>query len=95
MNRHYFTKLSGAGNDFILFDKKINPELHLTAEIIARICERRKGIGADGVLVFSDSEDMTFSTEYYNADGTTGSLCANGARSAILYGLESLSLIHI
>ena len=89
MKHIYFTKLSGAGNDFILFDKKINPELELTSEVIAKLCKRRTGIGADGVLLISDLEGYAFEMKYFNADGSTGSLCANGARCAIRYGNAS------
>ncbi len=85
----YFTKLSGAGNDFILFDQKINPDIELSPRLIAKLCERRTGIGADGVLLFSDSKDYPFEMSYYNSDGSTGSLCANGARCAILYANKS------
>lgn len=86
MKAFSFTKLSGAGNDFILFDRKLNPELRLSAEIIKNICERRKGIGADGVLVISDVDDYAFDMKYFNADGSSGVLCANGARCALKYG---------
>ena len=85
----YFTKLSGAGNDFILFDKKINPGIELSPQIIDKLCKRRTGIGADGILLISDSNDYPFEMRYYNADGSTGSLCGNGARCAIYYGHES------
>lgn len=86
MKAFSFTKLSGAGNDFILFDKKLNPELRLSAEIIQKICERRKSIGADGVLVISDLQNYAFDMKYFNADGSSGVLCANGARCALRYG---------
>lgn len=86
MKHLYFTKLSGAGNDFILFDKKINPEIELTPQIIDKLCKRRTGIGADGVLLISDLEGYAFEMKYFNADGSTGSLCANGTRCAIRYG---------
>ena len=89
MNHLYFTKLSGAGNDFILFDRKINRELELSTQLINKWCNRRTGIGADGVLLISDSDKYSFKMEYYNADGSTGSLCANGARCAIYYGYLS------
>jgi diaminopimelate epimerase len=89
MKSFSFTKMSGAGNDFILFDKKINPEIELTTQNIKNACERRTGIGADGVLLISDLKDFAFEMQYFNADGSTGSLCANGARCAIKYGNES------
>ena len=81
--------MHGAGNDFILFDKKINPDLELMPDIIAELCRRHTGIGADGVLLISDSTDTAFDMRYFNADGSTGSLCANGARCAIQYGYLS------
>lgn len=89
MKQFNFTKLSGAGNDFVLFDRKQNPELDLSAHSIKKICERRSGVGADGILVISDLDGCAFEMNYYNADGTTGSLCANGARCALLYGKVS------
>lgn len=84
-----FTKLSGAGNDFVLFDRKLNPDLVLSEEKIKKICDRRFGVGADGVLVISDLDGYAFDMKYYNADGSTGSLCANGARCALKYGSVS------
>ena len=89
MTRLFFTKLSGAGNDFILFDKKMNPDLELNSQLIAKICSRRTGIGADGVLVISNDDRTAFRMDYFNADGTSGSLCANGARCALKYAMES------
>ena len=85
MKRLFFTKLSGAGNDFVLFDKNHNPEFELNTQFIAKVCNRRTGIGADGVIVISNREQTAFEMQYFNADGTTGSLCANGARSALRY----------
>ncbi len=84
-----FTKLSGAGNDFVLIDRKLNPEFNLSLEFIKKICDRRKGIGADGVLLISDLSSYAFDMKYFNADGSTGSLCANGARCALKYGFVS------
>lgn len=84
-----FTKLSGAGNDFVLFDRKLNPDLVLSEENIKKICDRRFGVGADGVLVISDIKGYAFDMKYFNADGSTGSLCANGARCALKYGSVS------
>ena len=81
-----FTKLSGAGNDFILFDNKINPEFGLSSDKIREICDRRNGIGADGVIIISDLPGYSFDMKYFNADGSSGSLCGNGARCAIKYG---------
>ena len=80
-----FTKMSGAGNDFILFDKRNYPALKLNAEVIQKLCNRRNGIGADGVITISDNGKYDFLMEYFNADGSTGSLCGNGSRCAIKF----------
>lgn len=85
MNEIYFYKLTGAGNDFVFIDKNQNPEIHLSASQIKKICDRRFGIGADGVIFIKDIEHYDFEMLYYNADGSTGSLCANGARCAIWF----------
>ncbi|VAX26667.1 Diaminopimelate epimerase [hydrothermal vent metagenome] len=80
-----FTKLTGAGNDFILIDKKLNPNLEIAPNLIENLCDRRFGIGADGMLVIADDDDLDFEMEYYNSDGSTGMLCGNGARCIIKY----------
>lgn len=89
MEKYFFTKMSGAGNDFILFDSKINPKLELKPEKIAQICNRRTGIGADGVLVLDPANGVAFGMKYFNADGSSGSLCANGSRCSLLYAAET------
>lgn len=89
MREYLFTKLSGAGNDFILFDRKLNDVVDLSPGKIKQVCDRRYGIGADGVLVISDEEEHDFVMEYFNADGSAGSLCGNGARCIIKYAADS------
>ena len=89
MNKIAFSKYSGAGNDFVLIDKKLNPGFEIKPETIIKLCDRRTGIGADGVLLISDSELNNFVMEYYNADSTTGTLCGNGARCALNYAKAS------
>ncbi len=80
-----FVKMSGAGNDFILFDKKNYPALKLNSDVIQKLCDRRNGIGADGIITISDNGKYDFLMEYFNADGSTGSLCGNGSRCAIKF----------
>jgi diaminopimelate epimerase len=89
MKKFYFIKMSGAGNDFILFDRNTNPALNLSEQSIKKLCSRRNGIGADGVILISDSREHDFDMNYYNADGSEGSLCGNGARCAIKFALKS------
>jgi diaminopimelate epimerase len=85
MKKISFFKMSGAGNDFILVDKNVNPGFIPDQVIIQKICNRRYGIGADGVITVSNSSSYDFEMQYFNADGSTGSLCGNGARCAIKF----------
>jgi len=87
MIKYKFTKIAGAGNDFILFDKKVNPDLELDAAAIKKLCARHTGIGADGLLIISDEDSYNFGAQYFEADGSTGNLCANGARCVVKYAL--------
>ncbi|MCH7963145.1 MAG: diaminopimelate epimerase [Bacteroidetes bacterium] len=84
-----FVKMSGAGNDFIIIDKAQNPEIVLTINVISRLCSRRNGIGADGIIIISDREKFDFSMDYFNADGSTGTLCGNGARCSIKFAVDT------
>ncbi len=85
MEKVFFYKMSGAGNDFILIDKNSNPDFTLNSKSIKKLCDRRNGIGADGVITIADSSTYDFEMQYFNADGSTGSLCGNGARCAIKF----------
>ncbi len=85
MKKLVFAKMSGAGNDFIVFDKQVNQGLILNSEAIRKLCDRRNGIGADGIITIGDSDKYDFTMEYFNSDGSTGSLCGNGARCAIKF----------
>jgi diaminopimelate epimerase len=88
-----FTKMSGAGNDFVLVDNRrlvLKDDLPAFARVIA---ERRTGIGADGVLILEKSSKADFLMKYYNSDGSYGGFCGNGgrcvARYAFLSGISS------
>ena len=75
-----FTKMNGAGNDFVLLDNRAG-DLTLTREQIARLCDRHRGVGADGVLVLErPTNGADFRMRYYNADGGEAEMCGNGAR---------------
>ena len=85
MNEINFTKLTGAGNDFILIDKNLNPDVALDSDLIRKLCDRRFGVGSDGLLTIEDSDNYDFKMGYYNSDGSSGMLCGNGARCIIKY----------
>jgi diaminopimelate epimerase len=75
-----FTKMDGAGNDFILIDNRAG-EIHLDRTQIARLCDRHRGIGADGILLLENASDHAdFRMRYFNADGGEAEMCGNGAR---------------
>ncbi len=81
--------MSGAGNDFVVIDKKLNENIFIDKKFVQSVCDRRNGIGADGLFTIEDSKDYNFVMIYFNADGSTGSLCANGARCGIFYASET------
>src|SRR6266480_4912680 len=75
-----FTKMDGAGNDFILIDNRAG-DIHLNGGQIARLCDRHRGVGADGVLLLEKPSDhANFRMRYFNADGGEAEMCGNGAR---------------
>ena len=73
-----FYKYQGSGNDFILIDNRQNNFQHVENHDIAKMCNRRFGIGADGLMLLSKHEGYDFEMVYYNADGNVGSMCGNG-----------------
>ena len=80
-----FTKMNGAGNDFVMIDNRAG-DLRLSAEQISRLCDRNRGVGADGVLVLErPTNGADFRMRYYNADGGEVEMCGNGARCFARY----------
>jgi len=72
--------MNGAGNDFILFDNRTG-DIDLDRDQIAQLCDRHRGIGADGVLLLENSTNgADFRMRYFNADGGEAEMCGNGAR---------------
>jgi diaminopimelate epimerase len=76
-----FTKMNGAGNDFILVDNR-DRRLQLASEQVVRLCDRHRGIGADGLflLIPCASGKADWAWEFYNSDGGRAEMCGNGAR---------------
>ncbi len=85
MARFKFTKMSGAGNDFIVFDNRDGKIPEERSEFIRRICQRRFSVGADGVLILENSDRAHFKMRYYNADGGEAEMCGNGGRCISRY----------
>src|SRR5437588_1109754 len=76
----YFTKMNGAGNDFVLIDNR-SGDVHLNRDQIVRICNRHRGVGADGILLLEKASNQAdFRMRYFNRDGGEAEMCGNGAR---------------
>ena len=81
-----FTKMNGAGNDFILMDNR-NGRIQLAREAVARLCDRHRGVGADGLLLLvpCSSKKADWAWQFYNSDGGPADMCGNGARCFARY----------
>jgi diaminopimelate epimerase len=87
-----FTKYQGTGNDFIMVDCTNSPDFKLTDDQINDLCDRRFGIGADGVILIFKDPTLDFKMSYYNSDGSQ-SFCGNGARCAVKFA-KTLNLFQ-
>jgi len=80
-----FHKYQGAGNDMILIDNRLN-NYRLTKENIITLCNRRIGVGADGLILLEEGgPEVDFEIKYFNSDGNEGSFCGNGTRCAVAF----------
>ena len=86
-----FSKYQDTGNDFVVIDGRSN-SFPVTEKDLTRVCHRRFGIGADGVIIILDHTEYDFEVIYYNPDGSQ-SFCGNGTRSAVHFA-NSLGLIQ-
>ncbi len=82
-----FFKYSAAGNDFVIINESSLGSFELTKENIVRLCDRRFGIGADGILLHSspESREAHAKMTIFNSDGSTAEMCGNGIRCFALY----------
>lgn len=80
-----FTKIEGAGNDFILIDNRHSRYYFSYSDFAKFVCDRHRGVGADGLLVIENSERSDFKMRYLNADGSEGGMCGNGGRCIAQY----------
>ena len=80
-----FSKYQGAGNDFVLIDHRYTELKNIDNKLVAQLCDRRFGIGADGLMFLKSHPDYDFEMIYYNADGNVGSMCGNGGRCIVAF----------
>ncbi len=88
---HAFYKYHGAGNDFIIMhdehDNVFN-NIHDRQGLIAKLCHRRFGIGADGLMLLQNDEKYDFKMVYFNSDGKPGTMCGNGGRCLVKFAFD-------
>lgn len=82
-----FTKMHGAGNDFIVINN-MDEHIRLTEKQIALICDRHFGIGGDGLILVEPAEADAFFMNYYNSDGSVAEMCGNGMRCAAKFAID-------
>ncbi len=84
----HFHKYQGTGNDFIILDNRQWTFAALTMEKVRKLCDRRFGIGADGLMLLNPKAGYDFEMKYYNADGRESSMCGNGGRCMVRFAHE-------
>lgn len=79
-----FVKMQGLGNDFVIVNGPLDPE----PEAIAALCDRRFGVGGDGLMAVSPNDDGSVLMQYWNADGSFSEMCGNGLRCVTRYAMD-------
>lgn len=88
-----FSKYQGTGNDFIIIDDREGQFPQKDFELISRLCNRRFGIGGDGLMLLRTKPGYDFEMVYFNSDGHQGSMCGNGGRALVQFA-HDLGLVQ-
>ena len=84
-----FFKYQGTGNDFVIFDNRKGELDNITKKQVKHLCDRRFGIGADGLMLLNAKAGYDFEMIYYNSDGNTSSMCGNGGRCLVKFAFNA------
>ena len=88
-----FQKYQGAGNDFIMLDNRVGQYSSIQESLIVHLCDRNRGVGADGLIMIEASNKVHFKMIYFNSDGKESTMCGNGARCAVAFAY-TLNLVQ-